>query len=65
MEQNQPKPQQSAELKIRCLNIADKSKKHLENDFADKYLVIKAANAVRAKFGAAPMTEEEIRKYVY
>lgn len=65
MKQNQPNSQQSAESKKRCLNIADKSKKHLEKDFADKYLVIKAANAVRAKFGVAPMTEEEIRKFVY
>lgn len=61
-----PEKKQEAEQSPKkvALNFTN-SKKHLENDFADKYIVIKAANMVRAKMGMPPMTEEEIKKYVY
>lgn len=62
-----PEKKQEAEQSPKkvALNFTNNSKKHLENDFADKYIVIKAANMVRAKMGMPPMTEEEIKKYVY
>lgn len=65
MDTPEKKQKEEQSPKKATLNFVNKSKKHLENDFADKYIVIKAANMVRAKMGMPPMTEEEIKKYVF
>lgn len=62
MEDNQNKDQKATQPMLRFIN---KSKQHLENDVEDKYIVIKAVNMVRSKMGMPPMTEEEIKKYIF
>ena len=62
MENNQNKETKTMQP---MLPFTNKSKQHLENDVEDKYIIIKAVNMVRAKMGMPPMTEEEIRKYVF